>query len=277
MAERKGVQRVDQLSGIADVAEHLLYEAVGLLIPGALLLFAGAAALGHGAWAAILELSSQHPWLTVGGAYALGYPLQGISRPVTNVSRLPFRFACWALCRAASLFGEDAKRDLVEWARRTRRYLHSSHRPTPDDDWAQRREKSEPDLSAFLARYWSKRLSLSEGVEPSPTQVINLSFSRILSERRQLDRFRAAASFARATAATIVLVLVTLAVQIITGMRPSSSMLLLTISGLALTAYGLLERADFYASLWRSVLKAQAVAKLTEDNALPVGEGDDAG
>lgn len=234
---------MDSIQGVVDAFEKLLYDVLGLLLPGGVLLCAGARVLGGDTWTAALAFAGQHPWLSVATAYLVGLALQGLSRPLVNLCRLPGRGL-----RAVAGSG----------LRRAGAFLQSGHRATRED----RPTTEGVDLLGVLKRYWSTRVPLEEGEELSRQQVVDLSFSAILDHRRQLDRFRAATSLARGVAAALVPVVVVLGFQLAAGLRPRRATAFVLLGALLVAIYGLIERADWYAGLWRSVLHSQAAARV---------------
>lgn len=234
---------MDSVKGVADAFEKMLYDVLGLLLPGGVLLYAGARVLGGDTWVAALIFADQHPWFSVATAYLIGLALQGVSRPLVNLCRVPGR----ALRAVAGPV-----------LRRVGTYLQSSHRATREDGPT----TEAVDLLGVLKRYWTTRVPLEEGEKLSRQQVVDLSFSAILDHRRQLDRFRAATSLARGVAAALVPVVAVLGFQVTAGLRPRSASAFVLLGALLVAIYGLIERADWYAGLWRSVLHSQAVARV---------------
>lgn len=252
---------MDGLKGFAEVAEHILYEVLGLLIPGGAFALAVSAALGGEAWTTLLVFGRQHPWLSLAGAYVLGYPVQGISRPVTVTSewllRFPGRLVIGTILR---LVPQRPRR----WAKGRlmafERWLTGRHGHEPGAT-----REDAVDLEELSLAYWTARLLVPAGKSLSPRQVQDLSFSVLLPERKQLDRFRAATSLARGVAVSVVAVALILAVQLWLGVREPSWSLVLTLMALVVAFYGLMQRAEMYDELWRDVVPAQLLCAVTRD------------
>jgi len=252
------------LKGFAAMAEHILYETLGLVIPGGMFALGIGGALGDEAWTQMLAFGRDHPWVSLAAAYVLGYPVQGISRPVTTVFewilRLPGRLVIGTVLRLLS--------------QRQRRWVHG--RLLAFERWLTGRHAHEAgatsedaaDLNKLCLAYWTDRLSLPSGTTLSPRQVQDLSFSALLTERERLDRFRAATSLARGAAVSVVAIMVTLGTEIGLGHRVLSWPLVMVLIGLVTAFYGLAQRADMYDVLWRSVVPAQFLCVVTRDERL---------
>lgn len=249
---------MNEVKGIAEVLEHLLYEVVGLLIPGALLGAALAWLHGTEELLGLIRFAGTYPWLCAGAAYVLGYPIQGVSRPVTALAewilRLPGRIGVGLLLWALPQGPEER---LARRLERLETWLAGRHaHPQADPD--------APDLSGVAERYWMQRLGLAEGQRLGSRQVQDLCFSAIAAERRVLDRFRAAASMARATAAVVAITAVGLWWNLLSQGHAAAGHFAPLMIGLVVTFYGLLRRADLYHSLWGEVLRAQFLQIATE-------------
>lgn len=251
--------RMDRLRGVADVIEHLLYETLGLLVPGAVLLFAGAAAVGPDAWAEVTRFFEGHAVLAVVVVYLLGYPLQAVSRPIIGIADAVLSLPGRALRRLPRL---------ADWMARAEVVLGARHRRVPDESWQRGQGDRAADLNAIAARYWTERLAIPADQRLTPHQVVDLSFSRLLGQRQQLDRFRAAASLCRATAAALIIVAGVLALQIAADRHAPSVGSFALLGLLVVLFYGFLERADMYADLWRSVVTAQFLSTVTASEPL---------
>lgn len=251
---------MDTFKGIADVLEHVIYETFGLLVPSAVLVFGGAAALGEGAWSNVLAFASDHPAIALGATYLVGYPLQGLSRPLMNVADAIFS-------APGRLLREIPRVD--DWFNRVEAALGSQHRSVPDRTPDRLMEHAPVDLDVLAAEYWAKRLSLPTAKRLAREQVVSLSFSELLPERRQLDRFRSAASLCRGAAAAVIAVLSILVGQLLFGHFSPSATLFALFAVLVAVFYGLIERANMYSELWRSVVTAQFLRTVTSTGPLP--------
>lgn len=255
---------MDGLKGFAEVAEHILYETFGLLVPGGAFALAIAAALGGEALGALIVFVANHPWLSLAGAYVLGYPVQGISRPITEafewLLRLPGRLLIGGLLRLLprSARGWVEARLASFEKRMTGRHSHAPVETAPDT----------VDFENLSAQYWAIRLGIEGGQRLSKRQVQDLSFSVLTPERQQLDRFRAAASLARGVAVAVTAAFVVLFWQLWVGDLEPSNARIVILMGLAVAFYGLLQRADMYDGLWRSIIPAQFLCAVTRDGRL---------
>lgn len=253
---------MDSLKDIADGLENLLYEVLGLLVPGSAVVFAIAGGLGSPWWEILIQFVSDHPWLSFGGAYVLGYPVQSVSRPVTTLFAwlccLPFHFIL-ALIGAIS---PRLRRSSLLQLYKLRSWLLGRHTHLAPDA---------PDSVSFLdcaATYWSTRLGLPEGKRLSPRQIQDLSFSVLLNERKRLDRFRAVTSLTRGVAVAVVIGFILLVYQLWRGvylLNPSS---LSVIGGLLVAFYGLMERADMYHRLWHTILQSQFLSTISQERSI---------
>lgn len=258
---------MDPLKSIAEIWEHILYEVLGLIVPGAALVLVIARIVGDPWWSVLLMFVNEHPWLSLGGAYVLGYPVQGVSRPVTAIFGwlllLPWRLLLLLLGLPSKRFRQWIQTRLgVLKQKLTARHAHD--RALHNDD---------VDLVELGATYWATRLDVPRGKRLSHRQVRDLSFSMILSERKQLDRFRAATSLTRGVAVAVVAAFSLLVYQLAAGVRGPSALLIIALTGLAIAFYGLMERADMYDGLWRTVLPAQFLCAVTRDCSTPSAAG----
>jgi hypothetical protein len=260
---------MDSLKGIADVIEHILFELLGLLIPGTVFALTIAGLLGQPWPDLLLQFTAERPWLAFPAAYVLGYAVQGISRPVTT------SFA-WLLLlpgRAALLLTGRVSQRLHTFIRARldtlRQFLIGRH--THD----QKQMIDTVDFSDVASTYWRARLGIRPGKQLSRRQVQDLSFSVLSSERKQLDRFRAAASLARGVAVAIAVAFVVLLFQLVIDTRNLSPMFITILAGLLVAFYGLMERADMYDGLWRAVVLPQFLCTITRDRPLSPTDGAD--
>jgi len=260
---------MDGLKGIAEVLEHILYEFLGLIVPGAALVLVIAGIVGDPWWTMLLTFVDKHPWLSLGGAYVLGYPVQGVSRPVTTIFGwllpLPWRLLFMLIGLLSKRFHQWLQTRL-DMLRRKLTGRHAHDRLVNSDD---------VDLVELGTAYWATRLGVPTGKRLSRRQVQDLSFSAILPERKQLDRFRAATSLTRGVAVAVVAAFSLLVYQLVVGVRGPSTLLIIALIGLALAFYGLMERADMYDGLWRTVVPAQFLCAVTR-NPASAGETDSA-
>jgi hypothetical protein len=250
---------MDNLKGIAEVIEHILYELLGLFVPGSIFVLTIAGILGQPQWDLLLQFINNHPLLALLGAYVLGYPLQGISRPVTTVFQwlllFPGRFVLFLVgcCSKRVRFWIQTRLDILK-RKLTQRH---THHPVTDDDIV--------DLFELGHDYWTTRLNIPAGKRLSHRQVQDLSFSALLLERKHLDRFRAAASLARGVAVTVVVAFTLLLYQFIIGVRAPSTEIMIFLVGLAIVFYALMDRADMYDGLWHTILLPQFLCTITRD------------
>jgi len=247
---------MDPLKSVADVVEHVLYETLGLLLPGALLLVGVAAAVGGETFQQVLAAAGAHPWLSILAAYLAGYVVQGVSRPLVGAAawllRLPGRGLVGAL-------PHGVRQRVRQWEATVAagRHAHAGEQPG----------ESRANLEEVEQRYWETRLGVRGPL--SKAQLRDLAFSELLAERKQLDRFRAATSFCRGSSVAAVAVLVIVAWQLLTGARDVSISGFALIVGAVVTFYALLERADMYDRLWRAVVPVQFLCAVSRQAALP--------
>lgn len=254
---------MDGLKGIADVVEHILYEILGLLVPGGALVFAVAAVLGGAWWNMLLQFIDAHVWISLIAAYVLGYPVQAISRPVTRIFGslvlLPFRLLLW-LVGIVSKRGRHWLQVQVDWMKECLLGHHTRDSVQPAEG---------VDLADLGASYWATRLGLPADKQLSRSQVQNLSFSMLLVERKQLDRFRSASDLSRGVAVAVVAACVLLLYQLVIGSRILSPLAITLLIGLVIAFYGLMERATMYDRVWRTIIPAQFLCAATRDQTKP--------
>jgi hypothetical protein len=250
---------MDGLKGISEIIEHLLYETFGLVLPGGAFCITLVAIIGNPLWNNALQFATDHPWITLAGAYILGYPIQGMSRVVTTLFEwlllLPGRILF-------KLIGIRSSR-IRNWSQKVlqqgKGWLTGRHSHTTLVDSAS------IDLTELATSYWTNRLSLPKGKKLSLRQVQDLSFSTIQSERKHLDRIRASASLARGVATVVVVNTVFLVYQLIFSLRVFSSSIFLILVGLIIGFFGLMERADMYDRLWRTIVPSQFLSTISRD------------
>ena len=248
---------MEGLKAIVDGIERLLYEALGLVVPGAALVLAVAYILAGPEWSDLLTFIDGHTWLAIGAAYVLGYAIQGISRPVTTALGWLLFLPIWLMLAVAGL---PRWRQLRQWANmclsilRQRLVGRDAPKQAADDTF---------DLTDLTEAYWTLRLTIPTGKRLSTSQVRDLSFSMLLTERKYLDRFRAASALTRGVAVAAVAAFSLLLYQITMGVRPLSTLLAAALVGLLVVFYGLIERAGMYDALWREIVPAQFLCTIT--------------
>jgi hypothetical protein len=230
---------MEDLKGLAEVADRLVYEALALVVPGAALIMAAMAAMGADAavWAA--TSAGEHPWLAASASWVVGLVLQGASRLITDVSDLLFK-SPWRVIRAIMPPKQPAAVDA-----------------------------SQADLKAVARAYWQKRLGIPPGSALRSQDVRDLSFSVITSAQGRLSRFRALSSGTRALAAAAaigaVYAIVFPAVTI-----HSVPLGWFVTAGIALVSYfALMQRSRMYDQLWDDIITPQFLATVTGQPAVP--------
>jgi hypothetical protein len=249
------------------VAKHLLYETLGLLVPGAAFVACISIAIGGNELAGLLAFTESHRWLALFGAYVIGYVVQGVSRPVTTVTETILG-APVVLVRAMIRVLPIRARNLLE--RRVERLNNSllkrhAHKHGGDIIAGSAAPVS---FDALLLEYWSHRLNLARGERLTAQQGIDLSFSALMAERERLDRFRAAASLGRGVSVAVAAAIAVIVVGFIRNPGSLSWMGIGTIEGLVIAFYTLMERADMYDRLWNAVLPAHLLSVATREHPL---------
>lgn len=254
---------MEGLKGLAEVLDHILYELLALLIPGAAFVLLVAWLLGPGAWADATGFMREQVWVALGAAYLLGYAVQGVSRPVVGAVERALRLPSRLLWRLACTLAPGQRERIAGWGMEIERALLGRH--THGD--AAVPARAAVDLDEVARERWRKRLRLPEDKMLSVAQARNLSFSALLSERGRLDRFRAATSLCRGVAAGVAIGLVIVTTQLVTGHRAPSLGGFLLLEGLVIAFYALLERADMYDRMWHRVIQPQFLAFATRADA----------
>jgi hypothetical protein len=256
---------VEGLKGIAETIEYILYEVVGLIVPGLCFALGVTYAWDSVAAADLLRIGNNWRWLSLVAAYGLGLALQGLSRPITAVFagllRLPWIVSRWAgrLVTTKRFRERLATRFNAFQAFLFHRHRHLYIEVSPD---------RRVDLDEVAEQRWRARLALPADRRLSVSQVRDLSFSAISTERHRLDRFRAATSLARGVATTIPVCVAILVFRISVGHVPLGNTLG-WIAALVVLFAGLMERADMYNRLWNHVLQPQFLAVDTQDREPP--------
>jgi hypothetical protein len=252
---------VDALKGIAEVVEHILYELLGLLIPGACFALSVAFVWGAPEWTRALRFADEQPLIALGAAYLLGFVVQGISRPVTVsfewLAQRPARLLSWGYrplrrrWKVPAGWGNGGTAD----ERFASRHGHEPQVPAPIQG---------VELALLAEERWRKRLALNADIRLSDAQVRDLSFSAIPAARSRLDRFRAAASLCRGVATSVAISAPLLLLQIATAERSLDWAAVGWLEAVLIAFYALMERADMYNKRWNSVLVPQFLATSTE-------------
>jgi len=248
---------MNDLKGLADVVDHLVYEVIGLLLPGSIILLVSVAVVLPEQWSGALGFAGLHPWIAVGAAYTAGYLLQSLSRPICNLTSWALttvpRLSVWFLRRVS----QGAHGWLKEKTSSLGRWLIGGDTPpanTSDDARAV--------LEAVAAGYWERRLGLASGLSLGRRDVIDLSYSAIGDERKRLLRFRSANSLCRGLAAIAALGLGGVVAGLL-GPLPINMNTVLAVVALIIIFWGFMSRADMYDSLWNEILVPQFLALAT--------------
>jgi hypothetical protein len=222
---------MDDLKGLAEVVDRLVYEALGLVVPGAALIIAGMFVLGiDAAWAA--TAAGEHPWLAAGACWVVGLALQGASAPITVAADFLFTLPARPFIRPKPPAVADPK---------------------------------QADLRVVATEYWRKQLGLAPAQTLRWQDVRDLSYSVITSAQGRLARFRALASGTRALAAVAALVVVgSIVFPAITVRSVPPGWLI--VSAVALVSYfALMERSRMYNQLWDDIIAPLFLATVMVD------------
>jgi hypothetical protein len=262
---------MDGVKGFAAIFEHLLYELLGLLVPGAATVRLVASVWSSTSWDQALAFADRAPWIAIGVAYLVGYVVQGISRPVTSLVELLLRGPVIVGSALLGWVAPRLRKRLRGWRDRASGFLTRKHRhaygPAP--------EGQPVDLRAVARDEWTRRLRLPDGKLLSDSQVRDLSFSALLGNLGRLDRFRSSTSLARGTATAAAVTLVILCAQLLAGLRPATSGSFGALAALLLSFFALLSRADFYDWLWNEVLLPQFLAHVSSGKDRDEGQAEE--
>lgn len=244
---------MESLKGLAETVQQLVYETLGLLLPGALAVLSIAAAIGPIELQAVLRLGSQYTALGVVGAYLAGYVVQGLSRPVNQLADDIFTAIPKVVLK---MLGEGARKLVGRIGTHlTGRQSHVTE--TSDEHTAQ--------LDPLIADYWANRLGLAHGKRLRADHIRDLCFSDILHSRGHLDRYRAATSLCRGAAFSVVVATVILVAQLALGDRPMTLGIVGLLAVLVVVFYALTERANMYHRLWEAVVPTQFLANASRN------------
>jgi hypothetical protein len=221
---------MDDLKGLAEVADRLVYESLALVVPGAVLILAVLTALGGNATGGAITSAGEHPWLAAAASWAVGLVLQGASRPITDVAHFLFTLPARAITAI----------------------LPPKSKAPADPSFA--------DLRTIARDYWQRRLGIATGFTLRPNDVRDLSFSVITTAQARLNRFRALASGTRALAAIAALVAVYAIIGPLITLH-SVSLGWFGVSAVAIASYfALMERSRMYNDLWDDIITPQFLA-----------------
>jgi hypothetical protein len=254
---------MEGVKGFAEILEHLVYELFGLLLPGAAMALLVARVWSTTSWQQALTFADNQPWLAFGAAYLVGYVVQGISRPTTTLLEALLRLPGRLLGSLIGLIAPKFRTRLRAWRGAAGDFLQRRHRHTH----TRLPVEQAVDLKLIARGEWERRLQLPEGRVLSESQVRDLSFSALLGNLGRLDRFRAAASLARGTAAAVAITFVIIATQLLFGLRTLSGGMFAALATLLVSFYALLSRSDFYDRLWNDVLHPQFLATIAHERA----------
>lgn len=254
------------LKGFAEIAEHLIYEALGLLLPGVAAALLAVAVLAPEAWGPTMTFGSARTALVLAGAYALGYVVQSLSRPVCNLTgwalARPWAVARWAAEHVRPGLGsrlEAGKERAVRW-------LRAGHAPA--DDAA---TDEHVVLADLVHAQWHARLAAPAGRRLRARDIVDLSFSALGDERRRLARLRALTSLCRALAALVALGFwgllgALIGVWALLGLQrqawPVTAWALGGLALLWLAFVSFIERADLYDGMWTKIIPSQFLANV---------------
>ncbi|MGB7211719.1 MAG: hypothetical protein WBC97_03755 [Gemmatimonadales bacterium] len=233
------------LKGLAEVVDRLVYEVIGLLLPGAVMIGASMPLLTDHSRQDVFGFAMAHIWLTVGMCYVTGYFVQGISSPVCTVTR-----AFVALL--ARISGNLAK------------IPHKMRRGGPRngavvDTNVDSQQPIFAALPELAQNIWRRQLSLSAQNKLSSQDLIDLAYSTLGEERQRLLRFRSAGSLCRGVATIAALAAWTLTSVGLAALSASRGEILLA-TGLFVAFVAFDSRSRMYGQVWNSAVIAQFVA-----------------
>ena len=250
------------LKDIADVADRLIYEVIALLLPGALfalllLAVAGPEVLGGDGWNRGLRFASEHGVIAIAIAYAAGYVVQGLSRPVAHrlAATFDWFWRSW----------ESPRRGVVTVAANGRRWIETRILRWPTvSPTSQSRDsgKTVVHLDHLVAKKLADRLELGEGERFSAADLQDLTFSALLPNVKRLERVPRSGRSVLAVSRPV-LAVVAAPLFFILGARgrfrvERESVYLvrawMTLLGLTVAFRALIRRELMYEALWRSIL-----------------------
>lgn len=109
---------MEALKGVTDALEHLIYETLGILLPGLAAVIAAVVLwLPHAGALRALTWMEAHQVLVLVGAYVLGYAVQGIAGPVSRPVLRTLRLSHAKRAAPSTPFPEMAR---AYWVRKLR-------------------------------------------------------------------------------------------------------------------------------------------------------------
>ena len=232
-----------------ETVEQAIYESLGLALPGAVALAAGACVVAPDSLPEMLSFTTAHGWIALGACYLAGYPVQSLSRPITKLTVLPVLLILWPIRAISPTAADWISR---EW-KRAGKWLQSGHRPERENSSTDSRTPAL--LSDIEHANWVARLGLHAGQRLEGFDVKNLSFSTLGADQRRLHRFRAITSLTRAMASiSAVAMWVSVFLLVRGGVNASGAAIVLACAILFL-AFG--ERANMYDGLWNGIITPQ--------------------
>jgi hypothetical protein len=241
---------VNDFKGLAEIADRLIYEVIALLLPGMMfaLFVAGTMAtlfLGPDTLHTALIFGDNHGIISCAVCYALGYVVQGLSRPVV--------------------------RPLERLLRRVR-----AKRKKPSSGDSGPNVSSVPETLETLAEAKLQKFLGLEGGRLRKTQLAVLAYGTISQATPRLERFRAAASCVRGLATVVVCwwlwTFITAILAVVARDAYAFLARFTTLTGLSLAFWAFTEREKMYQRTWRlAVISEFMVSGLKQPLLTPSG------
>lgn len=222
---------MNALQGITDLIETVIYEALGLVVPGLLLLVAVAALFSQYDSHTIVSCLEIHCFSTLIAAYVLGYGIQGMASVGVQILRSLFRYARRCLrCR------------------RTRRCCNSMLERIGLND------PQDTDATNVLRRaarnYWIETAPhLSCGDLGNDYMLASLCYSVLGPATSRLERFQGTKHIARGSTVVTIFSIVAIPIQYLRTHQMIAGDWCLVVGALLICVVALVERTARFSRL----------------------------
>lgn len=229
---------MNTIQSIGDLIESIIYEVLGLVIPGLVLLVALAGLfpehlVQHTSGSVVAYFETN--WIAaVLAAYVLGYVIQGIAAIAISLGE-----------RTSMRKPPDGGGDRLSPPEARSSCID------PDDAAATRAFRS------TAKQYWKKPGRGLKNTELNDYAVASLCYAAIGSSTKRMERFQATKHLARGVTIVCIFTILTLFIQTLLGPRQCNLDLDLVLVALIVCVLALLERTARFGRLWDTILFSQ--------------------